>query len=148
MCYSAGAMANPGNTVDLRRNQKSLRDVVDALGLYPLEAFEFVQAGLAFTASQIHGPAAEKKASTPRHVSGRQLAVGLRDYAHAAYGLMARPVLAKWGIHSTLDFGRIVFAMVEAGFLRKQQEDSLEDFRDVYDFKSDFDAAYHIQSKL
>lgn len=142
------SMANPGNILGLRPKGVTLREVAEALGLYPLEAFEFVQAGLAYTAGRLHGPVAEKKSPRPRHVSGPQLAEGLRDYGHAAYGLMARAVLAKWGIRSTLDFGKIVFAMVDAGFLRKQPEDSLEDFRDVYDFDRDFDATYHIQSKL
>ena len=45
---------------DLRRRLAShlpnaLDDVVDDLGIYPLEAFVFVSEGLAFTAQRIHG---------------------------------------------------------------------------------------------
>jgi uncharacterized repeat protein (TIGR04138 family) len=77
-----------------------------------------------------------------RHVSGQQLSWGLRDYALQRWGLMARTVLARWGIRETLDFGRIVFAMVENGYMQKQPHDSLDDFRNVFDFREAFDEAY------
>jgi uncharacterized repeat protein (TIGR04138 family) len=125
----------------------SLREIAQTHGSYPLEAYEFVQAGLAFTAGRVHGAGAAKTVK-PRHVSGAQLAAGLRDYALANWGLLARTVLAKWGIRSTTDFGRIVFNMVDAGFLRKQPEDALDDFRDVYDFERDFETGYRMSSKL
>ena len=36
----------------------------------------------------------------------------------------------------------MVFALVEGGVLVKQDEDRLEDFRDVYDFEDAFETAY------
>ncbi len=74
-----------------------------------------------------------------RHVSGQQLCWGLREYAIQRWGLMARAVLRRWHIHSTLDFGRIVFRLIDEGNLRKQATDTLEDFKDVYDFNTVFD---------
>jgi outer membrane receptor protein involved in Fe transport len=47
----------------------------------------------------------------------------------------------------TYDFGRIVFAMVESGLMQKTDDDSIEDFRNVYDFKTAFDAGYRIEIK-
>lgn len=56
------------------------------------------------------------------------------DFALRQYGRLARTVLAKWHIHSTDDFGKIVFAMIEAKILAKTEENSAEDFRAVFDF--------------
>ena len=68
--------------------------------------------------------------------------------ALAKWGLMARTVLARWNISKTLDFGRIVFAMVDNGVMQKTDEDTLDDFRDVFDFKSAFnEAGYRIEMR-
>jgi uncharacterized repeat protein (TIGR04138 family) len=48
-----------------------------------------------------------------------------------------------WGVQTTEDFGHIVFNLVEKGLLSKTPEDSLEDFRDVYDFKKVFEEDYY-----
>jgi uncharacterized repeat protein (TIGR04138 family) len=55
----------------------------------------------------------------PRHIMGRELAVGVRDLALERYGPMARSVLRHWGIHATEDVGRVVFALVEQEILVK-----------------------------
>jgi uncharacterized repeat protein (TIGR04138 family) len=60
---------------------------------------------------------------------------------------LARTVLVRWNVTSTYDFGRIVFAMVDSGLMQKTDDDSIEDFRNVYDFKTAFDAAYRIEIK-
>jgi uncharacterized repeat protein (TIGR04138 family) len=79
-----------------------------------------------------------------RHVSGGDLCWGLRDYALQRWGRMARTVLANWNLRETLDFGNIVFAMIEFDFMQKQPSDSLEDFRDVFSFAEAFDASYEV----
>ena len=53
-------------------------------------------------------------------------------------GPLARTVLEYWGVKETVDFGKIVFALVEVGLMRKTEEDTLEDFTAVYDFESAF----------
>ena len=105
---------------------------------FPQEAFQFVREGLAHTVQTFHG---DGVSTTERHVSGPQLCIGLRDYAIQTYGMLARTVLSRWGIKSTVDFGRIVFAMIEAGLMRKSEEDTIEDFQNVYDFEEAFAAA-------
>ena len=74
----------------------------------------------------------------PRHISGRELAEGARELAIERFGPMARTVLEFWGIHSTADFGEIVFALVECGILIKQEGDTRAEFQDVFDFDSAF----------
>ncbi len=113
---------------------------------YPLEAFLFVQRGLDQTVRGIHGEMDEDDedlllddpVQSSRHVSGRQLCEGLRDYAIEQYGMMALTVLRYWGIHRCEDFGRIVFAMVDAGMMHKTDGDTLEDFDNVFDFREAF----------
>src|SRR5690606_20989136 len=78
----------------------------------------------------------------PRHISGHELAEGVRDLAIDRYGPLARTVLEHWGIHATDDIGHIVFALVEFGVLVKQDNDRLEDFRRVFDFEDAFDRHY------
>ncbi len=106
-------------------------------GAYSLEAFAFVQEGLRFTVEE----AAEREALEPsegRHVSGQELCLGLREHAVREYGQLARTVLNSWGVRRTDDFGRIVFALVETGILRKSDDDSLGDFASVFDFDEAF----------
>jgi uncharacterized repeat protein (TIGR04138 family) len=73
-----------------------------------------------------------------RHISGRELAEGVRDLALDEYGPMARTVLEHWGIHDTASVGHIVFALIDAQILIKQEEDTLHDFESVFDFDEAF----------
>ena len=126
-------------------SEKKLEEIVEEVGLYPIEAYEFVHNGLGYTVNKLHGNQTDPKAS--RHVSGRDLCDGLREYALAKWGLMARTVLSRWNIRKTYDFGRIVFAMVDNGLMQKTDDDSIDDFRDVFDFKTAFDAGYRIEMR-
>jgi len=125
--------------------EKSLEEVVEEVGLYPMEAYEFVQRGLGYTVDRIHADLKDPEAS--RHVTGRDLCEGLRDFALQQWGLLARTVLNRWNIRKTYDFGRIVFALVDSNWMQKTDDDTIEDFRDVYDFAAAFDTAYRIESK-
>ena len=75
----------------------------------------------------------------PRHISGRELAEGVRDLALDRFGPLARTVLEHWGIRATQNVGDVVFALVESGVLIKQEEDGPDDFRDVFDFDDAFE---------
>jgi uncharacterized repeat protein (TIGR04138 family) len=125
---------------------RTLQDVAATVGTYPLDAYFFTQEGLHFAAERFHGEMATLEADASRHITGRQLCEGLRDLAIDRWGLMAPSVLRQWNVRSTHDFGRIVFAMIEAGLLQKQPGDTLADFDDVFDFRQAFDAGrYAIQ---
>jgi uncharacterized repeat protein (TIGR04138 family) len=78
----------------------------------------------------------------PRHISGRELASGVRDLALERFGPMARTVLEHWGIRETSAVGDIVFALVECGVLIKQDEDTRADFENVFDFDEAFEPHY------
>jgi uncharacterized repeat protein (TIGR04138 family) len=108
-------------------------------GPYPVKAYQFVSAGLSHTARVVHKELAVGDVDSSRHISGQQLCLGLRDYAIRQYGMLARTVLAHWHIQSTSDFGKIVFAMIDAGLMRKTDSDSIEDFDGVFDFDEAFE---------
>lgn len=105
---------------------------------YPLEAFLFLRRGLDQTVARIHGQITGDGDPAQRHISGQALCHGLKHYAIEQYGLLARTVLARWNITRTQDFGRIVFAMVDAGILQKTEQDSIRDFEGVFDFRQAF----------
>ena len=77
-----------------------------------------------------------------RHVSGEELLEGIREHARERFGPLAKDVLNAWGVTTTLDFGRIVFHMVEARLLSATPEDSLSDFVDKFDFTEAFEDNY------
>jgi uncharacterized repeat protein (TIGR04138 family) len=104
---------------------------------FPPAAFEFVQRGLAYTVTHVH-PDYQTLDQDSRHVTGQQLALGLKAYAIKCYGHLAKAVLAHWGVHTTRDFGRVVYAMIDQGIMHKTPTDSLDDFNDVFDFDSAF----------
>ena len=126
---------------------KSLEQVVREDGRYPLEAFAFLHDGLARGVLQVYGdqepdepPPVEGEPPAPRtkHVTGQQLCDGLRAEAIERWGLMARTVLGRWNVHATIDFGNMVYLLIENQLMQKTDSDSIEDFRDVYDFHSAF----------
>lgn len=122
---------------------KSLQEVVDAIGIYPADAYVFVQQGLNYTVDKVHQQTAPEAS---HHVGGRELCEGLRELALKQWGLLARTVLTRWNITTTMDFGRIVFAMVDHDLLQKTDQDTLEDFKQIYDFRAAFESNYHIQT--
>lgn len=118
------------------KEQLDLIDILEKITAkdrrYKADAYLFVLNALNHTVSKL-----EK----PRHVTGQELSEGVREFAIDQFGPMARTVLESWGITATLDFGNIVFNLIDAKLLSKTEGDSLDDFKDVYDFNKTFDRA-------
>jgi len=93
-----------------------------------------------FVLSALH--AVVESLDRPRHISGRELTEGVRLLALERFGPLARTVLEHWGIRQTEDVGDIVFSLVDSGILMKQEEDSPEDFRAIFDFEEAFERNY------
>lgn len=49
-------------------------------------------------------------------------------------------MLARWRITRTRDFGEMVYALIEAQDMSKNDTDSITDFDAVYDFETAFPA--------
>ncbi len=108
-----------------------------AAGPYPVQALHFVETGFGHAAkSALSDPS--QLSTDDRHLSGQQLCMGLLEFAIEQYGMMAPVVLQRWNVQRTDDFGRIVFTLIDLGIFRKSPNDSIEDFRSVYDFAEVF----------
>jgi len=87
----------------------------------------------------------EELTGPQRHVTGQELCEAIRRYASEQYGYMAKTVLNRWGIHSTRDFGEIVFNLIRIGQMRKTPSDTLVDFDNIYDFDEAFQQGFQIK---
>ena len=108
-------------------------------GRYAPEAFQFLYDSLDH-AVKLAGR--EEKEGTERHVTGQELLGGMRQHAIEQFGPLSGAVWRAWGIRDTLDWGRIVFLLVEEGLLNRQETDSIEDFRAGFDFDQAFVSSY------
>jgi uncharacterized repeat protein (TIGR04138 family) len=128
-----------------------LMEVVQRDPRYAYEAYEFLFHTLHHTQKMLGREppeVAEGEQPAPldqrHHISGQELVHGVRDLALREFGLMARTVFQQWGIHSTDDFGEMVFNLVEAGLMSKTDEDTRADFHAVYDLDQALVKGYRI----
>ncbi len=110
------------------------------------QAYAFVRDGLEHTVKELKKRDAAR-ARISRHVSGRELAEGLRDYALEQFGPLAKTVLNAWGLSETIHFGDIVYNFIEYNVFSKTDSDRREDFADVYSFADAFDAPFRPRSR-
>lgn len=114
-------------------------DTVDALRearrRYAREAYGFVVAALGET---VQGLPPERVADVRRrHLSGRELLVGVVALARREFGTLAPMVFREWGVQTAEDVGEIVFELVRAGQLSARPEDTMDDFRGGFDLAAE-----------
>lgn len=90
------------------------------------EAYALVMESLDFTIRRL---------GERRHVSATELLRGLCDHARERYGLLAYTVIESWGITSAKQIGGIVYQLIEAGVLARQESDRFEDFDQGWNLK-------------
>lgn len=105
---------------------------------YTRDAYLFLREALDHTQKLVTRQRKAAKSATARHVSGKELLDGIRDYALQQFGPMTRTVLGEWGIQRCEDFGELVFNMVDHRLLGKTEKDSREDFKGGYTFEEAF----------
>jgi uncharacterized repeat protein (TIGR04138 family) len=113
---------------------EALDSIVASDPRYQRDAYVFLRNALDFTTKHQK----KIKGATVRHVSGPELLDGVRQYALKEFGPMVMTVFDNWGVHSCGDIGNMVFNLIDAGIFGKTEEDSIEDFKNVYDFKEAF----------
>jgi uncharacterized repeat protein (TIGR04138 family) len=111
-------------------------------GRYSPEAFRFLYESLEF-ALRLSGRSEAE--GVDRHVSGREVLTGMRACALQQFGPLAAHVWRSWGVRESLDWGRIVFLLVEHGLLKRQDGDTIEDFAENFDFDQVFEREYRPQ---
>lgn len=119
-------------------NEKDFRKAVETLTArgdrFAPGAYFFVSAALGATAKRL-GRSREKDVRR-RHVTGRELAEGAADFAREQFGPLAYSVLREWGVRTTRDIGDVVFDLIALGLFSKTEEDSIQDFENVFDLRA------------
>ncbi|MBK8976858.1 MAG: hypothetical protein IPM29_13145 [Planctomycetes bacterium] len=95
------------------------------------DAYDFVLEALDHTLVHL---GKDRLTGEERHVGGRELLDGIREFGAQQFGPMAPLVFRRWGVRSTDDFGEIVFNLIDIGLLSRRADDSRLDFADAYDF--------------
>ena len=113
---------------------EALNSIVASDPRYQRDAYVFLRDALDFTTKQQK----KLKGVSVRHVTGPELLDGVRQYALREFGPMVMTVFDNWGIHSCEDIGNMVFNLIGSGIFGKTEEDSIEDFKNVYDFEEAF----------
>src|SRR5918998_4381333 len=113
---------------------EALDSIVASDARYHRDAYVFLRDALDYRTKQQK----KIKGAPVRHVAGPELLEGVRQYALKEFGPMVVTVLSYWGIRKTEDVGHMVFNLIGAGIFGKTEEDSIEDFKDVYDFEEVF----------
>jgi len=114
--------------------EEGIREIVAKDPRFGPQAYYFIFEALEYTLANLN---------TRRHVSGKELLDGTKKYALEVFGFLARTVFYEWGITSTEDIGQLVFNLVSADLLMKNDADSMADFRDGFDFEEAFDDTFH-----
>jgi uncharacterized repeat protein (TIGR04138 family) len=113
---------------------EALDSIIASDSRYQRDAYIFLRDALDFTTKQQK----KMKGVLIRHVAGPELLDGVRQYALREFGPMAVTVFSFWGIRGTEDIGHMVFNLIGAGIFGKTEEDSIDDFKNVYDFTEVF----------
>ena len=113
--------------------EDGIRRIVDRDPRFNANAYFFIFEALEYTLSRM---------DTRRHVSGKELLEGIREHALSSFGYLVRTVFYEWGITCTEDIGSIVFNLVSAKLLMKNDADTMADFKNGYDFEEAFDHGF------
>ena len=116
---------------------------------YHLEAYQFVREALAYAQKVMKMPATNDEGSEAKqdhHLTGQQLCQAIREFALEQFGFMAKTVLNSWGVHTTGDFGEIVYNLIRIKEMRKSKSDRREDFNDQYDFEVAFEPRFELST--
>lgn len=126
-------------------NEQSFEETVSRIceknNTYHVEAYYFIREALNFTTKALN------KSPDNRHLTGAELSHGIRRYALEQFGPIAFDVLSDWNLHTTHDFGEIVFQLINEGVFGKSESDRMEDFDQVFDFREAFVLPFHLPAE-
>ena len=124
---STGPQFNSAAAINAKLSEVRRKDPRYTLDAYRFVLFEAIE----YTSARMLRLGETER----RHLSGAELAEGMRRLALENFGFMAYDVWTSWGIKETRDLGEIVFNLVEADLLKTTPEDRIEDFDNVYDIR-------------
>ncbi len=133
----------------MNEQQKAIRELMQQDQRYQLDAYQFVREALAYAQKVMKLPATKDEGADTKqdhHLTGQQLCQAIREFALEQFGFMAKTVLNSWGIHSTSDFGEIVYNLIRVREMRKSKTDHREDFDDQFDFEVAFEPRFELST--
>jgi uncharacterized repeat protein (TIGR04138 family) len=98
---------------------------------YHAEAYAFLRDSLEATMKRRK----KTRKEVGSHVGAEELLDGFRLHALDEFGPMSLVVLNYWGLQTSEDVGNMVFNLVGVGVFGKTDEDTIESFREVFDFE-------------
>jgi len=101
------------------------------------EAYEFISDAVIYTTQKI-----QEDGDPKRHISGQELLEGIKNFAIEQFGPLAQNVLESWGITDSISIGHIVFNMVDHQLLGSTEDDSIDDFKNGFDFSTAFTSPF------
>jgi len=107
---------------------------------YHPEAYAFLRDALEATVKRRK----KSRKEAGGHVSAAELLEGFRLHTLGEFGPMAMTVLEYWGVRSTEDVGHMVFNLVQAGVFGKTEDDTIQSFQEVFDFRAEFVAPFQL----
>ncbi len=110
---------------------------------YGRDAYGFLREVLSVTMKR----RGKSKIDLEGHVSAAEILEAFRLHVLKEFGPMALTVLSYWGIHAPMDVGNMVFALVDAKFLTKNEEDTVESFRAGPSFAEIFSQPFQSMQK-
>lgn len=123
------------------KTKKSINTLLEKDKRYSYQAYYFILESVNYSINK-NFTRDQLESSEPNHISGQELSFGIKDYAIEKYGPFAIIVLKYWGITDTMDFGNIVYNLIDIGLLRKSKSDTLECFNNVFDFHEEMVEKY------
>lgn len=117
---------------DFRARVADIRKINPA---YEADAYPFLMECFRYASGK-------KRQSAKHHLKAADICDAVKNYALDTFGPMAATVLGEWGIKSTRDIGAVVRGLVDAGVLIREENDSYEEFDEVFDFNETFVLPY------
>lgn len=112
----------------------AIEEIVHNDPRYAAEAYSFISDAVLYTSRKQEADSRIQK----RHITGKELLLGIKEFAVNQFGPIAPEVLRYWGLNDSMAIGNVVFNMVNNQLLGKSQEDTIDDFRNGFDFDSEF----------
>lgn len=111
-----------------------VKAVAKADGRYHVDAYLFVLEALNVVLER------RRRQGAQGHVDGGQVLDGVKELGLEKFGYLAAVVLESWGVRTPRQVGDLIFNLVEADILSKQESDRREDFAQPWTFEDFFES--------
>ncbi|MDF1815385.1 MAG: hypothetical protein P1V20_24505 [Verrucomicrobiales bacterium] len=116
------------------RFDEAIVKILKADKRYKADAYFFLRDALDYTVKELRADELVEH----RHVSGRELLEGFRQFALSELGSMVGPVLRSWGLEDGKDVGHMVYNLIQVEAFGKSEDDDPGDFENWISFEEAF----------